>query len=274
MSAEPKAPPGEATHSELLKLLVEGGSIPPAKFKELVLEVDHLDVIAKVFLLEGTPHVFAQSPMKYMVFREQVADRFQVGYQDVCVVGSAKLGFSPSPQKFGKVFAEESDVDVVIISDELFDQGTLRLFEHLNRVGPSLHVFGHSEGRGAKTSTKEKAEKSSPVKADEWRALKEGVRNYVYQNFNPALLPDTDPLKIDIFQRIRSTTPLFLALEPTVFVSKIRCRIFRNWKAAEAYYSNTLRQLRKQLSGDAVEFVSEEDSEPIPPPVSQTLDAG
>lgn len=189
MEAVPKTSTLEASHSDLLKLLVVGGSIPSDKFKELVLEVDHLDVIAKVFLLEGTPYVFAQSPMKYMVFREQVADRFQVGYQDVCVVGSAKLGFSPSPQKFGKVFAEESDVDVVIISDKLFDQGTLKLFEHLNRVGPSLHVFGHSENRSSKNSGKEKPEKASPVKADEWRAIKEGVRNYVYQNFNPALLP-------------------------------------------------------------------------------------
>ena len=32
-----------------------------------------------------------------MGFREQVADRFHVGYQDICIVGSAKLGFSPSP---------------------------------------------------------------------------------------------------------------------------------------------------------------------------------
>ena len=111
------------SHKKLLDTLVAGGAITCDKFREFVLKVDHLDVIAKVFLLEGTPFVFAKSPMRYMVFREQVADRFHVGYQDVCIVGSAKLGFSPSPKKFGKHFAEESDVDVVIISDELFDKG-------------------------------------------------------------------------------------------------------------------------------------------------------
>jgi hypothetical protein len=91
--------------------------------------------------------------------------------------------------------------------------------------------------------------------------VKDGIRNYVYQNFNPGLLPDTDPMKLDIFQRIRSTTPLFLALEPTVFVSKIRCRIFRNWKAAESYYANTLRVLRRKFHGDSVEGDLEDEGD-------------
>jgi hypothetical protein len=47
-----------------------------------------------------------------------------------------------------------------------------------------------------------------------------------------------------------STSGLFLALEPQVFVSKIRCRVFRNWKAAEDYYSNTLREAKYSLANE------------------------
>ena len=241
--------PSPQEQKGLLDLLVNAEAVSPDPLRRLVCNIDNHDVLAKVFLLEGTPKVFENSPMKYMIFREQVADRFDVGYQDVCIVGSAKLGFSPSPYKFGKAFAEESDVDVVVISNAMFDRGTLRLFQHLNQIGPPLSEFGF----GGKASRDGRPD----VNEDAWKTLKEGVRNYVYQNFNPGLLPDSDDLKIDIFQKIRSTAPLFMALEPKVFVSKIRCRFFRNWRAAEGYYSNTLRQLSRTLKGEEVE--AEED---------------
>lgn len=72
----------------------------------------------------------------------------------------------------------------------------------------------------------------------------------MYQNFNPGLLPQDHPLRREIFENMASTSGLFLALEPQVFVSKIRCRVFRNWKAAEDYYSNTLREAKNALAGE------------------------
>jgi|GEM_PF-2541336 len=235
----------ESDESELLDLLVTGQSLSSNQLKDLVCKIDTHDVIAKVFILEGTPYVFEQSPMKYMIFREQVAERFDVGYQDICIVGSAKLGFSPSAHKFGTIFAESSDVDVVIISEAMFDQGTQALFKHLNTVGPLVPKNGSARNHDSSTPM---------VKPSDWKSMKEAVRNYTYQNFNPALLPSSSDLKMDIFQKIGSTAPLFLALEPKVFVSKIRCRFFRNWRAAEGYYSNSLRQLAYKLRGEAGEI--------------------
>jgi hypothetical protein len=62
--------------------------------------------------------------MKYVIFREQVADRFNVGSQDVCIGGRAKVGYSPGPHRFGEPFDKTSDVDVVIISEPLFYKGS------------------------------------------------------------------------------------------------------------------------------------------------------
>lgn len=221
--------------SKLLSLLVGSATLEPDQLKSLLQAMDNFDVLAKVFLLEGLPFVFSKSPMKYLIFREQVADRFSIGYQDVCIVGSAKLGFSPSAHKFGVPFSETSDVDVVIISSTLFDRGTHALFGHLNSIGPPLDFQNRSE--------------PVAVSPRDWRTFRESVRNYVYENFNPGLLPFDHSLRNEVFDKISSTSALFLALEPQVFVSKIRCRVFRNWRAAESYYTNSLKQLKITLAG-------------------------
>jgi len=147
--------------------------------------------------------------------------------------GGLPILFSPSPHKFGRPFAETSDVDVVIISSVLFDNGTHELFRHLHNVGPGIDFNNRSP---------------VSVESRDWRLHKEAVRNFVYENFNPSHLPEGNRLRDQIFTNISSTSALFLALEPQVFVSKIRCRIFRHWRAAEAYYVNTLRQLKRQLT--------------------------
>lgn len=247
------------TSEELLKLLA--GKDPPNadQFKALVMRLDSHNILAKVFLLEGTPFVFKNSPMKYVIFREQVADQFGIGSQDVCIVGSAKLGFSPSPHQYGKPFEETSDVDVVLISEPLFDRGSHELFRVLNQLGPGVHqIRPFLDGHTGEINTQ-----PPKVELKDWRQVKEAVRNYVYQNFNPGVLPFDHPLRQEVFGNISSTAGLFLALEPQVFVSKIRGRVFRNWKAAEDYYANSLREAKRAMEGGE-EIANDLDDEPLP----------
>src|SRR5580698_9062945 len=130
----------QQSHEKLLALLTGKQTPTSVELRQLILALDNHRVLAKVFLLEGTPFVFEGRPMKYVIFREQVADRFEIGSQDVCIVGSAKLGYSPSSHKFGTPFAETSDVDVVIISEPLFYRGSKQLFETLNELDPPVHA--------------------------------------------------------------------------------------------------------------------------------------
>lgn len=236
----------------LLKTFKQGNLPTADEFKNLVLRLDNHQLLAKVFMLEGTPFVFKESPMKYVVFKEQVADQFEIGSQDVCIVGSARLGFSPSPHKFGTSFSETSDVDVVIVSFDLFDRGQRQLFSYLNQVGPT---------RGEAEAAKKSKELKLDVNAYDWADIRQAIRNYTYQNFNPGLLPVEDVLSRDIFEKISSTAGLFLALEPQVFVSKIRTRIFRDWRAAEAYYTNSLRELKRSLNKEAPDDSFDQDDE-------------
>jgi hypothetical protein len=246
------------TQEDLLKLLANDQVPFPNEFKKLVTSIESHNILAKVFLLEGVPFVFKNSPMKYLIFREQVAENFDVGSQDVCIVGSAKLGFSPSPHQFGKSFNEVSDVDVVVVSEDLFYKGSNELFSVLNRLEPSVHHIRPFLDTNLEKSTKQ----NKPViSLSNWKKVKEAIRNFTHNNFNPGSLPSDNHLRIKIFEKIDSTSGLFLALEPQVFVSKIRARIFRNWKATENYYANTLREAKNFFTGGNTESEDEEIEE-------------
>jgi hypothetical protein len=249
-----KAAP-QNTHEKLLGLLAGQKTPAPDEFRSLIMALDNHRVLAKVFLLEGTPAVFANSPMKYVIFREQVADRFNIGSQDVCIVGSAKLGYSPSLHKFGTPFAETSDVDVVIISEPLFYRGSRQLFATLNDLDPPVYAV--------RIARENRSKEQPEVDLEDWLKVKDSLRNFVYENFNPGLLPQDHPLRKEIFENMASTSGLFLALEPQVFVSKIRCRVFRTWKAAEDYYSNTLREAKNGMIGQKQPEPEIEDAEEL-----------
>jgi hypothetical protein len=221
----------------LLDLLAASDSISAEQFETLIQRLDNHRVLAKLCILEGTPAVFKGNALKYVIFREQLADRFGVGSQDVCIVGSAKLGFSIAPTQFGVPFTHTSDVDVVLISEEIFNRGSHDLFTYLRDSPPSSqdvrnYCYGDAPNEPA-------------VDFWELKKVQEAVRNFSFDNFNPGLLPDSHPLRREIFDKISTAAGLFLALQPSVAVSKIRARIFKTWKAAEDYYTNSLREAKR-----------------------------
>lgn len=71
----------------------------------------------------------------YFDLRAVVAEKYAVHTNDVLVVGSSKLGFSIAPRKRYRHFADTSDVDVVIVSAELF-----------HRIWKAVHSFWEHGG--------------------------------------------------------------------------------------------------------------------------------
>lgn len=69
--------------------------------------------------LHGTPEIFHGNEDAYYSFRKRIADKFQINFHEVFVTGSAKLGFSPHKKK---PFDLDSDVDVALISSDLYDR--------------------------------------------------------------------------------------------------------------------------------------------------------
>ncbi|EGV16086.1 hypothetical protein ThimaDRAFT_4634 [Thiocapsa marina 5811] len=72
---------------------------------------------------------------EYFDLRSRIAKLYSVHPNEVIAVGSGKLGFSISPRKRYRHFSNDSDLDVVIISEELFDRCWRELFRYENQGG-------------------------------------------------------------------------------------------------------------------------------------------
>ena len=58
---------------------------------------------------------------KYTEFKIYIAEKFRVNATEITLAGSAWFGFSLSPKKNYRDFNEDSDIEIVIISERLFD---------------------------------------------------------------------------------------------------------------------------------------------------------
>jgi hypothetical protein len=82
-----------------------------------------LDDVVVQTLFAGTPFIFRTNNQTYASFRNALSDGLRVPTADISVVGSAALGFSMDPANFGRKFDETvSDVDVIVVSEGLFEQ--------------------------------------------------------------------------------------------------------------------------------------------------------
>lgn len=57
---------------------------------------------------------------KFDSFKKYVSKKLNVHYNDISIAGSGKLGFSLNPEKHYKKFDKQSDIDIIIVSQELF----------------------------------------------------------------------------------------------------------------------------------------------------------
>jgi vacuolar-type H+-ATPase subunit F/Vma7 len=71
------------------------------------------------YVLHGTPHIFYDKEDAFYDFRKRIAQKFDISFHEVYITGSAKLGFSPFKRTS---FDYDSDIDVAIVSEHLFDE--------------------------------------------------------------------------------------------------------------------------------------------------------
>jgi predicted nucleotidyltransferase len=91
------------------------------KFKAILEGDEHEEVIVQKYIVHGIPYVFKDNEDKYFDLKREIAANFSEHYNNIHMVGSAKLGFSIAPSKLWKTFDIESDIDIVIVSSKLFE---------------------------------------------------------------------------------------------------------------------------------------------------------
>ena len=74
--------------------------------------------IVRKYILNGGCHALTEH--QHYELKERICEHFKIQFNDVIVVGSGKLGFSIKPNKRYQPFGDESDIDIAVVSTELF----------------------------------------------------------------------------------------------------------------------------------------------------------
>ncbi len=78
--------------------------------------------IARLWLSEGIPYAFKESPAIYESVRDWLASRLLIHPKEISLTGSARLGQSLSPDQLGQEFSSKSDLDLFVVSSDLFSR--------------------------------------------------------------------------------------------------------------------------------------------------------
>lgn len=201
---------------------------PLADFRALVLR-EPLRGVVEAHILGGPTFAYAQRPSTLTLLFGHLADRLSIASESLYLVGSAKLGFSLSPDYFGRPFSRTSDLDVAVIDPELFDSTwyTLLAWHYPRRSGlPALERAWMAERR----------------------------REIYWGWFVPTALSFRGPLGTDPALRpLRDTAQLWfdafqsLSIHRPFAVRKVSGRLYRTLDHALAYHEGGLAVIKAQI---------------------------
>lgn len=175
------------------------------------------EIVARLWLTEGLPSAFVPSPAAYEDLRGWLGSRLGVHPKEVTVIGSARIGYSLAPPPyFGRPFSPRSDLDLSIVSGDLFQRVSLAF---------SNFVVDY---RGGVVTPRNQSERGH---WDENLAF--GERNIPRGFFDPNKVPNFD--RYPVVQKInQSMWALVKRLEVTPDAPQVRrasTRVYRDWKS-------------------------------------------
>jgi hypothetical protein len=195
---------------------------------EALVRTARLPDIVREHILTGHPYVFRQRPADYALMRGHLSERLRVAERNIQIVGSARTGFSVAPNGFPRRFRATSDVDVVVVSEELFDHIWLTLLSWHYPRRYRLPQPDHGWGRSRQDDLY-------------WGWFTLDRLTDFGLSFRGALSPIRDLAAIwfDAFGSL-STHPSLASLA-------INGRLYRTWEHALAYHVDGLTKLRDRL---------------------------
>jgi hypothetical protein len=81
-----------------------------------------LEQVVRDYVFHGDTFFFQPMPADLEAIKAILVQRLQCQQADITVVGSAKHGFSTDPENFPRAFTPGSDIDLVVVHADLFDQ--------------------------------------------------------------------------------------------------------------------------------------------------------
>jgi hypothetical protein len=149
----------------------------------------------------------------YDEFKLYMSDKLDLHVNNLAIVGSAKLGFSLSPKNNFKVFEDDSDIDLVIVSSSLYRKAWDAFIDLSNR----FHVHNYNQ-----------------------------ITNSIFRRFVSLKNPD---IRNDFFKDwSRRMDPCRKDLQ-TIFSipHDINYRIYESWESVERYHVAGLLKIKNVL---------------------------
>jgi len=81
-----------------------------------------MENLVRLWLTEGIPYEFRNCPIVFEEIRAWLGRRLGVCPKVITIIGSARIGFSIAGAKYGRPFNSDSDLDLSIVSELLFER--------------------------------------------------------------------------------------------------------------------------------------------------------
>jgi hypothetical protein len=197
------------------------------EFQDLLQRQSDLQLLDPCLHDDRAPYVFEPDVPRWDAFRDELVSGLGISRTDIRVVGSGRFGFSMKPGHNLKSFTDNSDIDVVIVNSDIFDELWLALLSAAYPRPPIVQRLGG------------------------WL---ERRRNELYTGW-------LTPLDIKLDKRIVGVkaepvltfnTRWFNTLKqasrfPARRHEDITGRLYRTWRHAELYHLDSLARLRNSL---------------------------
>jgi len=202
------------------------------EFRDLLEHQNDQQLLDPCLREDQAPYVFEPMPDTWDQFRDVLVTNLRVSRADIRVVGSGRFGFSLKPGHKLRSFRDKSDIDVVIVNPDLFEELWIAL---LGAAYPRSPITEKFTG---------------------WLAER---RNELYTGW---LTPRDIKLDIRILgNRARAAlnfkTQWFNAVKlasryPPRRHADITSRLYHSWQHAELYHLHSLSELRKSLAKERI----------------------
>ncbi len=199
------------------------------EFKDL-LRQETPEKIAEDHILRGDVYIAQKHPYVLNTLRRHLCPRFGLEQENVIIVGSAKMGFSLDPNSFPRSFSENRDIDVLVVSETLFD------------------TYWHTMLRWHYPRRPERLPQSDwdwvMLRRQDlyWGWFHPDKIGYEGLTFPDVLKPLRD-LKANWFSSFKS-----LSLYPEFSGREVNGRLYRTWEHALLYQASGLRRIQIQLA--------------------------
>lgn len=183
---------------------------------ENILNKDSVSKFVNEYILSNQPVCFRANEELIWGIKDLLSYQFNIHKKDIEIVGSGKLGISLSDERFGKEFNKKSDIDIALVSQELFNLG----WNELLTLDFSYY----------KLSERERQDLS-----DSYQTIHRGF-------ISPERLPKSK------FKEQWWKVFTELSNKQKYEYRKIRGRLFKNWSFVEKYYSIQIIKIKKRKS--------------------------